>query len=353
MELQRDAAFPVDLIRVLAIALVILLHAAAFPYVIPQDVTPTVMWNWWTVNVYDALGRVSVPLFVMLSGALLLDPAKVEEPLRVFFKKRFNRIGLPIIFWSVAFFAWRFYVNGETLSLNSIFQGLFSGPYNHFWFLYLLVGLYLVTPVLRVVVAYVDWKSFKYFMVLWFVGTVTLPFVSSFSPFNFNPTVFVFTGWIGYFLLGVYLQKVKVRSWILLLFVVLGFTVAIVGTYAVTAAIGERLITFFHDSLSINMIMASTALFLLLIAIPPNRVKSRHANVNRLLHWISQNTLPIYLLHVMVLETLEMGYLGLTININTINPIIEIPLITIVTLLACAAIIYLLKKIPYVKKLIG
>ena len=103
MELQRDAAFPVDLIRVLAIALVILLHAAAFPYVIPQDVTPTVMWDWWTVNIYDALGRVSVPLFAMLSGALLLDPVKVEEPLRVFFKKRFNRIGLPIIFWSVAF----------------------------------------------------------------------------------------------------------------------------------------------------------------------------------------------------------------------------------------------------------
>ena len=331
----------------------ILLHASAFPYPIPVDITPTVTWNWWTINVYGALGSLGVPLFVMLSGALLLEPSKAEEPLGVFFKKRFNRVGLPIIFWSIAYFAWNFYVHGEPLSLDIVLQGLLSGSYVHLWFLYLLVGLYLITPVLRVMVKHLDWKKFKYLTALWFVGTVSVPLINTFGAFSFNPVLFVFTGWIGYFLLGIFLQKVKVRSWILALGTILGLVGAVVGAYATAALVGERFITFFHESLSFNMIIASTAVFLLLIAIPASRIQSRHANFNRLVHWISQNTLPIYLLHLMVLESLELGFLGLTLNRNTMNPIIEVPLITIITLLLSAAIIYPLNKIPFVKKLIG
>jgi surface polysaccharide O-acyltransferase-like enzyme len=55
------------------------------------------VFNWFTVNVYDVLGMVGVPLFVMLSGALLLNPNKAEEPLSVFYRKRLNRIALPFI----------------------------------------------------------------------------------------------------------------------------------------------------------------------------------------------------------------------------------------------------------------
>jgi len=58
------------------------------------------------VNIYNSLSKPSVPLFVMLTGALLLMPEKVGEPLSVFFKKRLNRIGLPFLFWGVVYFAW-------------------------------------------------------------------------------------------------------------------------------------------------------------------------------------------------------------------------------------------------------
>jgi surface polysaccharide O-acyltransferase-like enzyme len=353
LEPKPAAAFPVDLIRPLAIVLVIFLHATAFPYAIPQNVTPTVMWNWWTINIYDTLGRVAVTLFVMLSGALLLDPAKVNEPLRVFFKKRFSRVGIPIVFWGATFFAWQFLVNKQAFTIDNVINGVLLGPYYHFWFLYLLVGLYLVTPILRVAVAYVDRKTFRYFMILWFVGTITLATFRGFSVLDFNPSIFVFTGWIGYFLLGIYLQQVKVRPLILILLMISGFTVAIVGTYFVTADIGERLITFFHDSLSFNIIAASGALFLLLCQIKPENVAKNHLKAQRLLHWISQNTLPIYLFHVIVLETLEKGYLGVALNMNTVNPLLEIPLITALTLALCILILYPISKVPYVKKIIG
>ncbi len=350
---RTDAASPVDLIRILAIVLVVFLHAAAFPYPIPMDITPEVMWNWWTVNVYGAIGHLGVPLFVLLSGALLLDSSKADESLGVFFKKRFRRIGLPVIFWSIAYFAWDFYVHGKPLSIDSVVQGVFSGAYVHLWFLYLLIGLYLITPVLRVLVKHLDHERFKYLLILWFVGTVSIPLINTFGSFNFNPVIFVFTGWIGVYLLGVYLQKVKVRTWILVLGAALGLSGAVVGAYVTAAFVGERVITFFHESLSFNMIIASVSVFLLLIAIPPSRIQSRYGKVNRLICWISQNTLPIYLFHLMVLESLELGFLGLTLNQATLPPIVEVPLVTMLTLLLSCLIIYPLNKIPLVKRLIG
>jgi hypothetical protein len=52
---------------------------------------------------------------------------------------------------------------------------------------------------------------------------------------------------------------------------------------------------------------------------------------------------------VMVLESLQKGYLGFKISMNTLNPIVEIPLITMVTLFICFLIVFILKKIPVLK----
>ena len=82
---ERGFAVPVDLIRTLAIAGVLLLHAS-------NDLSPGLMnqweiYRWLTVDIYQCFGRIGVPLFVMLTGALLLQPSK-QESLKDFFKKR-------------------------------------------------------------------------------------------------------------------------------------------------------------------------------------------------------------------------------------------------------------------------
>jgi len=346
-------SLPVDLIRTVAIILVILLHAATEPYPTVSIMSPQGVQIWWASNVYDSLARLCVPLFIMLTGALLLQPSKVDEPLRVFFKKRWNRIGLPILFWGAAYFAWRAFVNGETLTANSIALGVLTGPYIHFWYVYLLIGLYLTTPILRVVVKYSDWKLLRYFLLLWVVGTALIPLFTLLEPYNLNANVFLLAGWLGYYFLGGYLLGVKLKRSILYLMLIVGIAWTIIGTYIVVGTLGERFSQIFYDSFSFNMIIASVALFLLLSAIPSQRVETRFPRGNGALRLISQNTLPIYLFHVMVLETLRKGFLGFKISLTTMNPIVEIPLITAVTLLICLAVIIPLKKIPYVKRLIG
>jgi surface polysaccharide O-acyltransferase-like enzyme len=346
-------SLPVDLIRSFAIALVIMLHAAKEPITIADIMSPEGVTLWWTTNIYDSLARPAVPLFVMLSGALLLQPAKLGEPLGVFFKKRLNRIALPFLFWGAAYFAWRFFVYGEALSADSILQGVLTGPYVHFWFFYLLIGLYLITPVLRALVACIDRKIFRFFLILWFLGTAIMPLLSLFSVYHLNSNVFLLTGWLGYFLLGAYALKARVRPVVLCALLVAGLACTIFGTYLVVGTMGEQYSQFFHDAYSFSMIGASVALFLLLAAFPSSTLEERFPRGSRVLRLISQNTIPIYLFHMMVLEALQKGFFGFQISLATMNPILEVPLITAVTLLICLVVIYPLKKIPLVKKLIG
>jgi len=355
---NEGITLPVDLIRTVAIILVILLHAAIEPNPTVNFMSPQGVQLWWASNVYDSIARTAVPLFIMLTGALLLQPSKADEPLRVFFKKRWNRIGIPILFWGAIFFAWDFSVKGQALTVTSVLQGVLAGPYVHFWYVYILVGLYLITPLVRVLVAHADWKIIKYFLLIWFVGTGIIPLLTLYASISpqtvwFRQNVFLLTGLLGYFILGAYVAKLRLRSSVLFLMLALSSVWTIVGTYFLIGTMGEQYSQFFLDASSFSVIIASVTLFLILASIPNQTVENRFPNGNRLLKLISQNTLPIYLFHVIVLETLQKGYLGFKISVTNMNPIIEIPLITLFTLLICLAIIVPLKKLPYVKRIIG
>lgn len=355
---QPRLSIPVDLIRAAALILVILLHASIEGDPNLDIMSPAGVQLWWTSNIYNSISRSAVPLFVMLAGALLLQPSKADEPLRVFFKKRWNRIGIPILFWGTIFFVWDFLVRGQALTPLFVLQGVLAGPYVHFWFLYALVGLYLVTPLLRVVVAHADWGIIRYFLILWFVGTGIISILTLYASISpgavwFRDNIFLFTGLLGYFILGAYASKLRIRSAILYLGLILSTLWTIIGTYLLVSTLGEAYGPFFLDASSFSVIIASVTLFLILAAIPNQTFQNRFPRGSQILKVISENTLPIYLFHLIVLETLQKGYLGFKISITTLNPIIEIPLVTALTLLISLAIIVPLKKLPYVKKIIG
>lgn len=332
--------------------MVVLVHCSCFPFRIPGEITPLVMVDWFASDVYGAIGYLGVPLFIILSGALLLTPTKADEPMRVYYKKRFARVGLPMIFWTVIYFGWSFGVRGTPFSVYNMEQGLLSGSYPLLWFLYLLVGLYLVTPMLRVFVKHVDHRKFTVLLSIWFVGTVITPIIHTFTTFSFNPLSFVVLDWVGYFLLGIYLINTKIRSLWAYLGLLGGLIVAILGDWFLTASMGESYTGFFHGYLSFNMIIASAALFLLLTRIPQSRIDRLNPTVNGVIHWIGQNTLPIYLLHIMILETLQLGLLGFAFPYTYIF-IVDVLYMTAVSFSLTVAIIYPLKKIPYLAKLIG
>ena len=309
---------------------------------------------WWSSTVYNSIARVCVPLFVMLTGFLLLQPQKVNEPIRVFLKKRLLRIGIAFAFWSAVYFAWRIFVYNETLSAGSIIQGILTGPYYHFWFIYLIAGLYIATPILRLVVGYGDRRILRYFLVVWFLCVAVVPLFQLATGFTVDGYLLVIMGWIGYFVLGVYLPQLKLKSWLLAGLLLLGVAWTIAGTWVMAFpfhSAGQYY--FFLDSLTINVILASAALFLLLCRFPPDWSGKSHPKLGRLVKAVSVNTLPIYLFQLIILESLEKGFFGFRLSLWVLNPIIEIPLATVVTFFITLGLVLVMKRVPVLKKLIG
>ncbi|PVX26041.1 MAG: hypothetical protein CW716_06835 [Candidatus Bathyarchaeum sp.] len=347
----------VDLIRTVAMIGVIMLHASGRWLITSQELSQMShleIVRWTVVDVYQSMSVLSVPLFLMLTGALLLQPKK-QESLSVFFKKRWARIGLPFIFWTSAYFVWDFLVKDIPFNASVIIQGLLNGPYTHLWYMYVLVGLYLLTPILRIFVAHADQTMMKYFVILWFVGVATIPFFNLLTIFQLHRDVFALTGYIGYFVLGAYLSTVKMRRRTSAALMIAGIALTAFGTYVMAAADRGPEMYFFQEYLSPTVILASVMVFMMLLTVKPPTVQkdSAPSRLSKLVKLISQNTLPIYLFHVMIIEIIQQGYLGFTINRHTLNSIIEIPLLTTIVLFVTLALILLWKKVPYFKRLIG
>ena len=365
----------VDLIRTVSIVGVILLHASNDLTSQPMGLTMNSgamtleIFRWSAVTIYQSVGRVGVPLFVMLSGVLLLQPGKTED-LGTFFKKRWARIGLPFIFWGVIYFLWDFLVERQAFSANAIVQGILTGPYYQFWYIYMLAGLYLLTPFLRVMVAHIDRSLFRLGLAMWFVGSAMLPVLQLISPFHLEADVLTIPGYVGYYILGVYLLNVKVSRRTLIGLMTAGFALTAFGTYVMAWNIGGPQTYFFQQYLSPTMILAAVPLFLLLSTMkmpwdkqPENTMlpvqenaekkKEKQSWTRRIVTVISANTLAIFLFHEMVLLTFQKGYLGITINGNTINSIVGVPLMTVIALAISLAVIVPLKKVPILKNFIG
>ena len=357
-ESETGFCLPVDLIRTCGIIMVLLLHASNEYYTTIQQTALESPVYWWSAAVYKSFALPCVPLFVILSGALLLQPSKINEPIRVFLKKRFNRIGLAFLFWTVIYLVWAFFVSETPITLDNFVSGsfysLFSGSYYHFWFLYLIAGLYLITPILRSVISSDDPKILKYLIILWFVGVGVVPFVQMVLGYSLNDTVFVLGGFVGYFVLGTYLQRIKMRSSVLYAFFFGSLIFTVASTWFMHyhfEAIGRPY--FFFDYLSVNVMVASVAVFLLLSKLTASWTEKAHPFVIRTVRTIGKNTLPIYMFHLIIMETLQRGYLGFTLSITLMNPIIGIPVITLVTLLLTLGLILLMKRIPVIRTLIG
>ena len=99
--------------KVLAIFAVVILHVASQ---VLENTSIFGTYNWWMGNLFDAGTRWSVPVFVMVSGYLLLDPSK-QEDFRTFYKKRANKILIPTIFWSIFYLIWAFSIGKYPLDL--------------------------------------------------------------------------------------------------------------------------------------------------------------------------------------------------------------------------------------------
>jgi surface polysaccharide O-acyltransferase-like enzyme len=136
----------------------------------------------------------------------------------------------------------------------------------------------------------------------------------------------------------------------------LGVALTAVGTYIIAMTVGGGTTYFFQEYISPTMILSSVPFFLLLNSYKskaPSESGVKPSPWQRIMHVISENTLPIFLFHMMVIYTLQQGLLGFSLNGDVVNSIVGVPLMTLLTLVICLAILVPLRKVPVLKRLIG
>lgn len=341
-----------DVLRVVACLLVVWQHASEYYYIAP-DLTPVRESSTYAIGFLTSLCRASVPLFVMVSGYFLLP---MRGTATAFFRRRLPRILGPFVFWCVAYAVYFVFSRGD--SWAQCVENIVHIPVNfgteigHLWYVYMLLGLYLLVPILSPWLQTVSKRALQGYLALWaatsLLGYVHLLFSEVLGECYWNPTpmLYYFTGFVGYFVLGFYLRRFGTpslsASWMML----------IVG-YAVTALVFNTRIetapTISDLELSWQQCSGNVALMTV-----------GFFGIIRSLRWEGQDTVgrfvsdaagkgyAIYLAHIIILSELSKLLIG---SIGSVAA--EIPFISLTALALTYLLVLLLPMLPKSEKWLG
>lgn len=323
---MTDRNAPFDLARILACCAVIVLHAAA-GYLYQYGSIPSYQWHF--ANAVDSAVRWCVPVFVLLSGALNVGPNNTHGS--AFLGRRFRRLSLVVVFWSAVFLAY-----SGVQSANDIAMRFLAGqPYYHLYFLFLIGGLYLFTPAFA---AYGKAAGDRQLLV---TGVVCLAVAcAAWTITERRMTAFTwFLPFIGYYLIGGPISRRPLPLRIALVGAVLSFIATVVGTWLLVDLYGPNGSgLYLYNYLSPTVIVMSVCVYSIFLRIPLKGTS--------VLTSLSSVTLGVYVLHPIVLETLQMWIPRVLPPIGALK---SISLLSAFTVLISFAVAGVGSRLPYLK----
>ena len=369
----------IDVLRIVACFLVVLAHCCD-PFVAHFNADyPKFLQG---CGVGSAV-RCCVPLFAMMTGVLLFP---VNESLGQFYRKRLGRLLVPLVFWSLALplmYYGYFLCAGPSVSpsvdmttftgamtLRKMATFIFNFNYDTtpLWYLYMLVGLYLVIPIFSAWMQQATQKELKLFLQVWGI-TLFLPYVKMVAPmlgymgnygnmgilgecdWNAYGSFYYVSGFIGYLVLAHYLVKYPLQ-WSWRKIALIGLPMWLVG-YAITfggyVLMNERFpgnyayLEVLWLFSSINVFMMTFPIF---ITIQKLKVQSSP--------WLSRMasmTFGIYLCHFVFVQ---MGYdLYLHLLPGGVPTLVRIPLNAVTVFAVCYLLVRLLSLNKLTRRLVA
>ena len=365
-----------DVIRCVAMIMVIGVHCID-PFYISPTMRAIPEYTHWAA-IYGSLLRPSVPLFVMMTGLLLL-PVK-KQPLGKFYKKRIYRVLFPFLIWSVLYsmFPWvtgvlglpkeiigDFFCYTQGQESQSLIDSLkdvamipfnFSHKENHMWYIYLLIGLYLYMPFFSAWIENADRKTKRAFLLIWIIS-LFIPYLKEYvanclfersgyvfgtDTWNEFGLFYYFAGFNGYLLLGHYVKKGNdwslMKTFILcILMFAVGYYITYTGfsTTASNPNATETEMEIFFTFCSPNVLLMTLATFLLL-----QKVVITNSTVIKVLANMTQCGFGIYMVHYFVV-----GPFFLLIGPSSLPIPLQVPLMAICIFLCSWAFTALIYKL--------
>lgn len=318
----------IDALRVIACLMVVFSHCCD-PFVAHFDANREM----FLTGVFNgSLVRPCVPLFAMMTAVLLL-PIKSGTTINQFYRKRMGRIVPPLVFWSIALPLMAFFyftvmspntpnpqLSVSDYTTGTLLQRLYTFIFNFnfdttpLWYLYMLIGLYIIMPILSSWLVQATQKELKTLLYIWGI-TLVLPYVKMVAPllgytgnyghmglfgecdWNVYGTFYYISGFIGYLILAYYLKNYPLNwSWKKMAFICIpmfavGYAITSIG-YVITNAYfpgNYAYLEILWYFAGINVFMMTFPVF---IAIQKLNTRSR-----KWLSYAAKLTFGIYLCH--------------------------------------------------------
>lgn len=323
-----------DVLRFIAIFMVISIHCSD-PFNVSLEARSNPEYNLWG-SIYGAFLRPCVPLFVMLTGMLLLP---VKQEIGQFYQKRMLRVITPFVVWSLLYNLFPYITGilglnssvlstmfpyvGETPSqtFESCLHNILMIPFNFnvytvpLWYIYMLIGLYLYMPFFSAWVEQATRKQMRIFLSIWVI-TLFLPYCQEYitnyiggtCAWNDFGILYYFSGFSGYLLLGYYLKNKRCLSGkttiaLSLVCLFIGYAITYYGFRHMTAQqdITEKQMELFFLYCSPNVLLMTVAWYLLI-----QRIEIKSKIIISALANITKCGLGIYMVHYFVVGV---GYL--------------------------------------------
>ncbi len=216
-ERHRPRPNPLDFtihLRGLAIVAVVAIHSAGLSMKYPNM---TSRWTWWVANLLTFSTKWAVPLFVMLSGALLLNP---RPSVGKFLRQRLLKIGIPLVFWHLFYIFLIINYISPNKTINLIQADFLRGrSFTALYFFWLILGLYACAPLIWPII---ESRSLTFIRITGVVMVATTcinqslsQFIESLSrvPVVDQPTIITqFLPYLGYFILGYGLREIIIHG---------------------------------------------------------------------------------------------------------------------------------------------
>lgn len=279
---------------------------------------------------YDLINVFTVPMFVLISGALFLNPAK-DTGYRIIISKYVRRISLALLIFGLPMCIAEMFFSGGSWG-SAVFNFLTGNSWGHMWYLYMLVGLYLMTPILKAFVCCSTRKSLFVALVVLFIMSSVLPTlkyygipINGWLTFN-NPYIFLYLA--GYYLVTMKVNRVKL--WMII--AVLAICVFIICSKAIAGT--DTKMYFAPESLIMAM-----SLFLLF--------KKKDFK------WHIADLIAPYCFGIYITHTLFYNFLQKVVHVSPadyMNAWISIPILGMLVFLLSLGICYILRKNYWLKK---
>ena len=335
-----------DILNILSIFAVVAMHMNGSVHSLPLNK------SWAFSLLVDTLCYFAVLIFVMISGATLMNYRQKYDT-KTFFKKRLMKVLVPFLFWSILMLIWRIKTNKLSLNIEpiSLINAILTNKEEPiYYFMFEIIGVYLTMPLISQLADKKYRKTLWYVVITYFILKGILSNLSTIIGISYNQALNIQIGsYVIYAILGYLLsteENITSKTKIII------YTLAIIGlifryllTYIISMKSGKIFNEFWGYSTWYAMLQ-SIAVFIFIKDLKTNKKIENNQKLCNIISTIASCSFGIYLIHIFVKY-----YFARIMNIPPSSMIHKTLGILVVYLLSLI-IIYIMKKIKFLRKIV-